>query len=178
MPPILPSWAALAIGAAAVTLWYYERGAEPVFVVLPSLTTQSSTGASEEVVVPSLPVPTAEQRTEIVLNALFSPSRTPERYVPPEPEPEPEFEEYVEEEPIFEEPEPEPLPPPEPPLLRMLGYIRDDAGERALLNDPNDASERWFSLGDQIKGWTVTGMTASEVTLTQNGSTFIVKLYE
>lgn len=179
-PPILPSWAALVIGAAAATVWYYEHGAEPVSVVMPSSTTQARTDASDEVFVPSLPVPTAEQRSEVVLNTLFSPNRAPERYMPPEPEPvsEPEFEEFVVEEKVFEQPEPQPLPPLQPPLLRMLGYIRDDAGERTLLTDLNDATERWYSQGDQIEGWAVTGMTASEVTLTQNGTTFVVKLYE
>lgn len=179
VPPILPSWFALAIAGASAAFWLLYPLPDVRTLPSTSATVPTEAGSETNQTAPkSLPVPDEAVRNEVVANVLFSPGRSPEQYIP---EPEPDFEVY-EPEPdqiyIEVEPEPEPLPPPEPPRLKMLGFIRDDGGPRALIVLLDEANEKWFAIGDQVQGWEVQSMSALQVTLSQNDTEFVVKLYD
>ncbi|MGJ8628527.1 MAG: hypothetical protein ACSHXB_16320 [Sulfitobacter sp.] len=177
MRAVLPSVMALAIGGVAAWLWWHAQvpPASLTTTVANERTATSQASRGKQSVV-DFPTISDELLIEATTRPLFSASRTPEQYIEPTPEPEyePEPEIYIEESNV----EPERVPPPAPTMLVMSGYLVGDGGPRALMRNTDTQIEDWLSIGDAIEGWEIVSITSQDVTVTREGSKFVVKLYQ
>lgn len=182
-----PLFVAVALGAVAAleltrqTLPEFEPAARSETAPRPLSPEGPATSSAD----PDLPPLSDAHHAALAAHPLFSETRAPAIYqepVMPDPIPNPE--------PIIEDiaPDPfvpevldvEPTPPPEPLELRYLGYINSDIdstnGARALVADTQSGEERWLGVGDALNNWRVATISQSQVTFTQDGFEFSVKM--
>lgn len=171
----------LVCAASAAVLWGMIQDKErPAQESAPILTTTGSSGAADVSVAADF-LEQAEldpqARARLIQKPLFSETRSPRLYQPPPP-----IEEVAQPEPMPETELPETDPLASQPLtipgIALLGIIAEEGVSRVLIRLSDQNQERWFDIGDDIDGWSITEISRSAITLSQNGYETIVSLYQ
>jgi hypothetical protein len=109
---------------------------------------------------------------------LFSPTRKP--FSPPPEIPPPEMEETVELAPPVPTIEPPQEVAPqvvEPPNFQLIGLISKDARRKGLFSSPEKPDGEWYTVGQEISGWTIKSLQDDQVVIELNSQTYVLKLY-
>jgi general secretion pathway protein N len=70
-----------------------------------------------------------------------------------------------------------PTPPPEPPAITFYGVVMEPDGARALARGPSNESLR-LRVGDEVGGWSVTGVDRRRLVLTLGERSETFSLFE
>ena len=68
-------------------------------------------------------------------------------------------------------------PPAQPPDIRLLGVQATPDGVSALITSASEATPRWVSRGEEVGGWTISGIEKSGISVERGEHSEAISLY-